>query len=60
MNEKREFIRFPSRPLKFHVIAMEQWNGREEEKKKKGERRKKLLKIASWKRDKRLLVPVAK
>lgn len=57
MNEKREFIRFLSRPLKFHVNrngTMER--GRERER----ERRKKLLKIGSWKRDKRLLVPVAK
>lgn len=35
MSEKREFIRFLSRPLKFRVIAMEQWNGREEEEEEK-------------------------
>lgn len=43
-------------PLNFTLIAMEQWNGEGRER----ERRKKLLKIGSWKRDKRLLVPVAK
>lgn len=39
MSEKREFIRFLSRPLKFHVIAMEQWNGRRKKKKKEKEER---------------------
>lgn len=41
MSEKREFIRFLSRPLKFRVIAMEQWNGREEEDEEKKKKKKK-------------------